>query len=155
MEVRSMTLAWDLETSDGEGREKSFAIGVGVEGVDVDFVCQCEDGFFELVDFVDIGQADDTIVNFANIMGLGEDTHTTPSQFSDLALSFAESAADLFLVIPGSREKDVILQLTRPSIKSGNLPIQYIVFNELRDNCDAICRLGDNHKVMNRIAKCC
>lgn len=76
-------------------------------------------------------------------------------RLSDLALSFAESAADLFLVIPGSREKDVILQLTRPSVKSGKLPIQYVVFNDLRENCDAICRLGDSHKVMNRIAKCC
>jgi type II restriction enzyme len=76
-------------------------------------------------------------------------------RLSDLALSFAEQAADLFLVIPGSREKDVILQLTRPSIKNGKLPIQYVVFNDLRDNCDAICRLGDSHKIMNRIAKCC
>jgi type II restriction enzyme len=76
-------------------------------------------------------------------------------RLSDLALSFAESAADLFLVIPGSRERDVILQLTRPSIKNGKLPIQYVVFNDLRENCDAICRLGDSHKIMNRIAKCC
>jgi type II restriction enzyme len=76
-------------------------------------------------------------------------------RLSDLALSFAESAADLFLVIPGSREKDVILQLSRPSIKNGNLPIQYVVFNDLRENCDAICRLGESHKIMNRIAKCC
>lgn len=75
-------------------------------------------------------------------------------RLSDLALSFPESA-DLYLIVPGNREKDVILQLTRPSIKNGGLPIQYIVFNELRDNCDAICRLGDSHKVMNRIAKCC
>lgn len=76
-------------------------------------------------------------------------------RLSDLALSFSEQAADLFLVIPGSREKDVILQLTRPSIKSGKLPIQYVVFNDLRENCDAICRLGESHKIMNRIAKCC
>ena len=76
-------------------------------------------------------------------------------RLSDLALSFSEQSADLYLIVPGNREKDVILQLTRPSIKNGNLPIQYIVFNELRDNCDAICRLGDSHKVMNRIAKCC
>lgn len=76
-------------------------------------------------------------------------------RLSDLALSFSNQAADLYLIVPGNREKDVILQLTRPSIKNGNLPIQYIVFNELRDNCDAICRLGDSHKVMNRIAKCC
>lgn len=76
-------------------------------------------------------------------------------RLSDLALSFSDQSADLYLIVPGNREKDVILQLTRPSIKNGNLPIQYIVFNELRDNCDAICRLGDSHKVMNRIAKCC
>ena len=75
-------------------------------------------------------------------------------RLSDLALSFS-GAADLYLIVPERREKDVILQLTRPSIKNGNLPIQYIVFNELRDNCEAICRLGDSHKVMNRIAKCC
>ena len=76
-------------------------------------------------------------------------------RLSDLALSFPDQATDFYLIVPGSREKDVILQLTRPSIKNGKLPVQYIVFNELRDNCDAICRLGDSHKIMNRIAKCC
>lgn len=76
-------------------------------------------------------------------------------RLSDLALSFTENAADLFLLIPGDREKDVILQLTRPSVRTGNLPIRYIIFNELRDSCDAICRLGENHTIMGRIAKCC
>lgn len=76
-------------------------------------------------------------------------------RLSDLALSFAENAAELFLVIPGNRERDVFLQLTRPAVKTGNLPIQYIVFNELRDHCDAICRLGEDHRIMGRIAKCC
>lgn len=76
-------------------------------------------------------------------------------RLSDLAFSFAEQSVDLFLVIPGDREKDVILQLTRPSIKNGKLPIRYVVFNDLRENCDAICRLGENHKVMERISKCC
>ena len=76
-------------------------------------------------------------------------------RLSDLALSFTENAADLFLLIPGDREKDVILQLTRPSVRTGNLPLRYIIFNELRDSCDAICRLGENHTIMGRIAKCC
>ncbi|KAL7904995.1 major facilitator superfamily domain-containing protein [Trichoderma velutinum] len=31
---------------------------------------------------------DKNLINFANIMGLGKDTHSTPSQFSDLALVF-------------------------------------------------------------------
>lgn len=75
-------------------------------------------------------------------------------RLSDLALSFKETA-DLYLLVPNNREKDVILQLSRPSIKTGNLAIKYIVFDELRANCEAICRLGENCKVMNRIAKCC
>ncbi|MDQ3713719.1 MAG: hypothetical protein M3388_16065 [Acidobacteriota bacterium] len=32
---------------------------------------------------------------------------------------------------------------------------QYVVFNDLREYCDAICCLGDSRKIMNRIAKCC
>jgi type II restriction enzyme len=75
-------------------------------------------------------------------------------RLSDLAFSFPDDSADLYLIVPNHREKDVILQLTRPSVKNGNLPIQYIVFNELRDNCEAICRLGENFKVMSKIAKC-
>lgn len=34
------------------------------------------------------GETNAKAVNFANIMGLGKDTHTSPSQFSNLALSF-------------------------------------------------------------------
>lgn len=76
-------------------------------------------------------------------------------RLSDLALSFSDEEVGLFLVIPASREKDVILQLTRPSIKNSNLLIRYVVFEELRANCEAICRLGESHTVMNRIARCC
>lgn len=76
-------------------------------------------------------------------------------RLSDLAFSFPDDTADLYLIVPNHREKDVILQLTRPSVKNGNLPIKYIVFNELRENCEAICRLGENYKVMSKIAKYC
>lgn len=76
-------------------------------------------------------------------------------RLSDLAISFSNADVRLFLVIPSSREKDVILQLTRPSIKSGNLLIRYVVFEDLRENCEAICRLGESATVMNRIARCC
>lgn len=76
-------------------------------------------------------------------------------RLSDLALSFAEHQADLYLIVPKSREKDVVLQLNRPAVKNGNVAINYIVFDELRSNCEAICRFGSDHKAMGRIAKCC
>ncbi len=72
---------------------------------------------------------------------------------SDLSYSIADGDETLYLVVPDSREKDVCLQLVRPSVKSNNVPIKYILFSELRNNCDALCRFGDSHLVMGKIAK--
>lgn len=74
-------------------------------------------------------------------------------RLSDLSLSFAQNRTALFIVIPDVREKEVIAQLTRPAIKAGNIPIQYILFSDLRQHCDSICKLGEDHTVMNKIAK--
>lgn len=74
-------------------------------------------------------------------------------RLSDLSYSIADGDETLYLVVPDSREKDVCLQLARPSVKSNNVPIKYILFSELRNNCDALCRFGDSHLVMGKIAK--
>ena len=74
-------------------------------------------------------------------------------RLSDLAVSFPHDLRTLFLVVPNQREKEVILQLKRPSIKQQNVPIQYILFSELRQHCDAICKFGANHSAMTKIAK--
>jgi type II restriction enzyme len=74
-------------------------------------------------------------------------------RLSDLALSFKEQATHLFIVIPDSREKEVIMQLTRPTIKTNGIPIKYILFSELREHCESICKFGENHTVMKKIAK--
>jgi type II restriction enzyme len=59
----------------------------------------------------------------------------------------------LFLVVPNQREKEVILQLRRPSFKDNTVPIQYILFADLRKHCDAICKFGSDHLVMKKISK--
>lgn len=59
----------------------------------------------------------------------------------------------LYLVIPDNRKKDTILQLSRPAIKSSNILIKYICFSELRQHCDALCKFGDNHQIMEKIAR--
>ena len=58
-----------------------------------------------------------------------------------------------YLIIPDNREKDVRLQLSRPAIKQNNVTIKYILFSELRTHCDALCKFGDSHMIMEKIAK--
>ena len=74
-------------------------------------------------------------------------------RLSDLSFSFPEEERMLFLVIPDSREKDVLLQLRRPAIRNGKLTIQYILFSDLRKHCDALCKFGDNQNIMRKISK--
>jgi type II restriction enzyme len=74
-------------------------------------------------------------------------------RLSDLAFSFADHQSSLFIIIPNNREKDVIMQLSRPSIKKSNVQIKYILFSDLREHCDALCKFGDNHKILEKIAK--
>jgi type II restriction enzyme len=74
-------------------------------------------------------------------------------RLSDLALSFADHNTSLFIIIPDNREKDVVLQLSRPSIRNSNVKIKYILFSELREHCDALCKFGDSHRILEKIAK--
>lgn len=74
-------------------------------------------------------------------------------RLSDLAVSMPGLETNLFLVIPDSREKDVVLQLKRPSIRINKLEIKYILFSELRTHCDSLCKFGDDHKILQKIAR--
>lgn len=75
-------------------------------------------------------------------------------RLSDLSLSAAQEMQALFLVAPNQREKEVVLQLKRPSIRENAVPIQYILFSDLREHCDAICKFGSDHHIMGKISKC-
>jgi type II restriction enzyme len=74
-------------------------------------------------------------------------------RLTDLSYSIADGDEIFYLVVPESREKDVMMQLSRPSIKQIKTPIKYILFTELRQNCDALCRFGDSHSIMEKISK--
>lgn len=75
-------------------------------------------------------------------------------RLTDLAYSIANEHEVFYLIIPDIREKDVRLQLSRPSLKSIKVPIHYILFSELRNNCEALCKFGDSHHVLKKISKC-
>ncbi|WP_281228933.1 hypothetical protein [Flavobacterium aquiphilum] len=74
-------------------------------------------------------------------------------RLSDLYFSISDGDEVFYIIIPDSREKDVIQQLNRPAIKNSKMIIKYILFSELRANCDAICKFGSDHSIMEKIAK--
>jgi len=74
-------------------------------------------------------------------------------RLADLSYSIADGDEVFYIVIPDKREKDVMLQLSRPSVKKNNVEIRYILFPDLRTHCDALCKFGDSHHIMHKIAK--
>ncbi|UUO24987.1 hypothetical protein FGD67_18540 [Colwellia sp. M166] len=74
-------------------------------------------------------------------------------RLTDLHYSFKKNPPSLYLIIPDNREKDVLLQLQRPSIKNNNIEILYILFSELKNNCDAICKFGEDKEILRKISK--
>jgi type II restriction enzyme len=74
-------------------------------------------------------------------------------RLSDLHFSIADGNKVFYIIIPDSREKDVVLQLNRPVIRNSKINIRYILFSDLRSHCDAICRFGSDHSIMEKIAK--
>ncbi|MFV8347383.1 hypothetical protein [Flavobacterium sp. ZB4P13] len=74
-------------------------------------------------------------------------------RLSDLYFSISNGEEVFYIIIPDSREKDVIQQLNRPVIKNSKMNIKYILFSELRNQCDAICKFGSDYSIMEKIAK--
>ncbi|WP_018343981.1 hypothetical protein [Cytophaga aurantiaca] len=71
----------------------------------------------------------------------------------DLSCSIINNDLTLYLISPDSREKEVLMQLNRPSIKSNNIPVYYILFSDLRNHCEALCKFGDSKQILNKISK--
>jgi type II restriction enzyme len=74
-------------------------------------------------------------------------------RLTDLSFTVADGDEVFYLIIPDKREKDVVLQLLRPAIRQNNVVIKYIMFSDLRQHCEALCRFGETHHIMEKIAK--
>jgi hypothetical protein len=72
-------------------------------------------------------------------------------RLSDMAFSLPDHQSSLYIVTPDAREKEVKIQLSRPSIRNLETPIKYILMSELRTHCDALCKLGDSYRIMDKI----
>ncbi len=75
-------------------------------------------------------------------------------RLSDLSLALPDHQSRLCLIAPDSREREVIAQLKRPSFLATDRPQPaYLLFSDLAQHCDAICRFGIDHHVLDKIIR--
>jgi len=77
-------------------------------------------------------------------------------RLADLTLAIPNSDATmLYLVAPDDREKEILAQLKRPALAANkSVQISYILCSDLLAHCGSICKLGDDHTIMQKVAKC-
>lgn len=73
----------------------------------------------------------------------------------DLATSMVDGKCHLYLIAPNKREREIQAQLLRPSLQTSlaSMPISYITFSDLKCDCDAMGKFGNNFSVLDKIAK--
>lgn len=71
----------------------------------------------------------------------------------DLALTMKDKDCKFYLVAPNKRQKEIKAQLLRPSFQHDQMcSISYILFSDLRCDCDSMCKFGTNANVLDKIA---
>ncbi|WP_394237295.1 hypothetical protein [Niallia oryzisoli] len=71
----------------------------------------------------------------------------------DLALTMNGQDCRFYLVAPNKREKEIKAQLLRPSFQHNQMcRISYILFSDLRCDCDAMCKFGTDSSVLDKIS---
>ena len=76
-------------------------------------------------------------------------------RMEDLARSIPECTCNFYLVAPNQREKEVVAQLMRPAFRNdlSDISLAFISFNNIRNHCDALCKFGEDHTILRKIAQ--
>jgi len=76
-------------------------------------------------------------------------------RLEDLARSIPGCTCNFYLVAPDHREKEVMAQLARPAFRGdlADISLAFIPFNDLCDHCDALCKFGEDHRILKKIAR--
>ncbi len=76
-------------------------------------------------------------------------------RLEDLARSIPGCTCNFFLVAPDGRETEVMAQLARPAFRAdlADIPLALIRFGDLSQHCEALCKFGGDHAVMEKIAR--
>lgn len=77
-------------------------------------------------------------------------------RLTDMALSIPGKEDHLYLVAPAKREKEIIDQLKRPMFqRPDEFSIGYILFEDLDKHFESLCKLGDDHLILDKVACRC
>ena len=76
-------------------------------------------------------------------------------RLEDLARSLAGRSCHLYLVAPDHREREVLAQFRRPAFRNDlvDIALAFIPFQELHTHCDALCKFGEDHSILKKIAR--
>jgi type II restriction enzyme len=76
-------------------------------------------------------------------------------RLEDLARSIPGCTCNFYLVAPDRREKEVMAQLARPAFRTdlADISLAFIPFTDLCDHCDALCKFGEDHTILTKIAR--
>ncbi|MCB5239367.1 hypothetical protein [Niallia circulans] len=115
----------------------------------------------------DIPSAIKETISLIDVLWLNEDNHIISAfevekstsiysgilRLQDLSFSLKEQNCHFYLIAPDKREKEIKAQLLRPSFQHNQMcTILYILFSELRCNCEAMCKFGIDISVLDKIA---
>lgn len=108
-------------------------------------------------------------ISLIDVLWLDRDTHRIVCAFEvekstsiysgllrlvDLASSQGASPYQLYLVAPDAREKEILAQVRRPSFRMlDSFSLRYILFSDLYDHCRGLCKFGDDHRILLKLAK--
>lgn len=77
-------------------------------------------------------------------------------RLADMALSLPGREQHLYLVAPRSREREIIEQLRRPMFqRHDEFVISYLLFEDLDQHLDSLCRFGGDRDVLTKLACRC
>ena len=76
-------------------------------------------------------------------------------RLEDLARSIPGCACHFYLVAPERREKEVMAQLARPAFRDdlASISLAFIPFKDLGEHCEALCKFGEDHSILQKIAR--
>ncbi len=76
-------------------------------------------------------------------------------RLEDLVRSMPGCKCNVYLVAPDKREKEVMAQFARPAFKQdlADIPLAFIPFDDLCEHCDALCKFGEDHSILAKIAR--
>ena len=76
-------------------------------------------------------------------------------RLEDLVRSIPGCTCNVYLVAPNRRESQVMAQMARPAFRADltDISLAFIPFDDLCEHCDAMCKFGEDHSILRKIAR--